>query len=86
MKAGVIYRRNSGWRTYEKFDEEDMANCKMATHILVTSNDKIQFVNVVVMSKFPELYSKISDDFDDKASEIYAQRECESSRNDAPAF
>lgn len=48
--------------------------------------DKIQFVNVVVMSNFPELYSKISDDFDDKASEIYAQRECESSRDDAPAF
>lgn len=54
----------------------------IATRQDYMSYDKIQFINVVVKSQFPELYSEISNNFDDKASEIFAQRECDAHNSD----
>jgi hypothetical protein len=57
-----------------------------ATRQNVMQNEMLKFVNVWTKSRQPELYQELTKQFEDMENQIYAQRECESSRNDAPAF
>ena len=57
-----------------------------ATRQNVIQNEMLKFVNVWTKSRQPELYQELTKQCEDMENQIYAQRECESSRNDAPAF
>ena len=51
-KAGCSYSSNSNYELYEKYDETDMASCKMAVHVLDTSNgSKVSCENALLCDK-----------------------------------